>query len=99
MLLGGEPGDLTGEFRRVAGRVEAGEAADAAAAPEGGCPVLAGPEPGRRGDAESGHHDGRRTHTCFLSGSVSTIALWNPPKPLPTVSTVSVSWSRASRGT
>ncbi|CAM5264819.1 hypothetical protein STENM327S_07693 [Streptomyces tendae] len=99
VLLCGEPGDLAGEFRRVAGRVEAGEAADAAAAPECGCPVLARPEPGRRGDAESGHHDARRSHTRFLSGSVSTIALWNPPNPLPTVSTVSVSWSRASSGT
>ena len=42
---------------------------------------------------------GRDLPAAFLSGSARTIALWNPPKPLPTVRTTSVSWSRASIGT
>ena len=36
--------------------------------------------------------------TVLLSGRASTMALWNPPNPLPTLSTTSVCCSRATSG-
>ncbi len=52
-----------------------------------------GPGGGGGGGGDSGVH-----RSAFRFGLVRIIALWNPPKPLPTVSTASVRWLRAVSG-
>src|SRR5204862_2564881 len=94
VVLRGESGDLTGESGRVRGGVKAGDAPDAVLAGAGGRPIVVQTEPvgGRHANTGDYHRGG---HAAPLSGLVSTMALWNPPNPLPTVSTVPVCCSRA----
>ncbi len=97
VLLGDEPGHLAGQPGRVARGVEPGDRADARLARQCRLPVVLGAQTVGRGDAEAGHH-GRRGHAMLLSGRARTIALWKPPKPLPTLRTTSVCFSRAVNG-
>src|SRR5690606_30127301 len=101
VLLDDEPLPLPGEAGRVALRIEARDAADAALPGADGPPVLPRAEPVGGHDADARHHGLRApwAHAALLSGRARTIALWKPPKPLPTVSTVSVRQSRAVTGT
>jgi len=88
--------DLTGQTDRIPAGVEPGDLGYAATAATRGIPVLPHAESVGRGDAQPGHVH-RRVHDA--PGRRSTIALWNPPKPLPTERTVSIRASRAVSGT
>ena len=92
----GEVTHLTTEASRIAGRVETADRTDATTSCEGSGPVLFGAEPVRRDDTDPGDN-GVPRH--FARTRVSTMAVWKPPKPLPTLSTESIWCSRAVSGT
>src|SRR3984957_17206892 len=73
---------------RVAGWVKPGNRPDAAGAGQGSCPEVLRADAVGRHDAKAGDDRGR-AHGAGSGGAVSTIALWKPPNPLPTLSTVS----------
>ncbi len=110
-VLAGVACDLAGQPARVAGGVEAGDRADAAASLQQAPPELLGAVPVGRPHVEAGHQgrappgSGCRGRGCggghrrVPSGRVSTMALWKPPKPLPTVRTASRRCSLAVTGT
>src|SRR5262249_3938769 len=85
----------SGQPRGQAGGVESVQLADATATRQRRGPELLDADTVRCDYTQPGDH----AHVVTRFGLVSTIALWNPPKPLPTVSTVSVRCSRAATGT
>jgi hypothetical protein len=93
MVGGGEAVDLAGQAQREAVGVEAADGADAGPSGERRLPVGLRAEAVGGDDADAGDHGAGGAHL------VSTIAHWKPPKPLATVSTVSVRCSRAVSGT
>ena len=110
--LGVESGDLSGERAGIPGGVEALQWSDAAASGKGGRPVVLcvhsvrghGAQPGDDGAVlqalrQPVGHLHCVCHAFTPSTRWSTMAVWNPPKPLPTLSTVFVTWSRALFGT
>ncbi len=101
MPFGFEIMDLPGESGRVPLCVEPRDGADAAGSLAGRVPVAVRAQPvgGDHPQTGDGHFGLARPHAVPRSGRVSTIALWKPPKPLPTESTASVRQSRAVRGT
>ncbi len=54
---------------------------------------------GACGEPGTGRRYGRRYGMARTQALASTMALWNPPKPLPTLSTASIVCSRAVIGT
>ena len=98
VLLRHEAGDLTGKADRVLACVEPGDVADTRFPTQGGAPVVLGTQAVRRCHTEPGDN-GVGGHRPRRSGVASTIALWNPPNPLPTVRTTSDRCSLATSGT
>ena len=90
-----EPAYLAGQPHPVLGRVEASDRRYPERSAERLLPVLLDPESDGRGDAQAGDDGGHRRSP----GRVSTMALWNPPNPLPTVSAVRTCCSLATSGT
>ncbi len=101
---------LAGQAYGVTGHVEAGGPADRRGAGQGRRPVVLDAEARRGDDAYTGDHRGPggpgAGHVSVLPaaaaavpGRVSSIAVWKPPKPLPTLSTTSIACSRAVSGT
>ena len=89
--------DLAGQPAAVALRIETLEVPDPVFPAQHRSPVLIHPETDGCRDPESGHDILHRVTTG--RGSLMIIALWNPPKPLPTLSTDRSRASRASSGT
>ncbi len=88
--------DLTRNRGGVAGRIEGGNATHIQFTGKDALPVLVGADTAGRDHAETGDH---RTRHAATSGFASTMADWNPPKPLPTETTTSTGMSRAVLGT
>ncbi|GAB2678757.1 hypothetical protein GCM10027088_67700 [Nocardia goodfellowii] len=97
MFLGNIIDDLTGQLRRIPPGLEPAHPSNSIGSGQGRRPKSLGSESVRGDDTEPGDHD-RRAHSP-APGPASTIADWNPPNPLPTVSTTSVRHSRAVSGT
>ncbi len=92
-----EPGHLARPPRGIAGGVERLDAPDAVLAAQRRRPVGVESDAGGGDNPDARDHD--RGHAARPSGRRSTMALWKPPKPLPTVSAADMSRSLACRGT